>query len=154
MKSIKAAVVFADETSELNRDANIQNGLETLIRRLVEFPADRIKDLNFDPVEVKNKIQDDVTLMIEVQSLATAWYPTVNDIFKSVAAEKAIRYNALSSEIAAFWENLAEAGRTKSQIYEALIEWFQDKTNSEAKYCRIVVAFFIQKCEVFHAVTE
>lgn len=113
-----------------------------------------IKPLNYDPVDVKNKIQDDIALMIEVHSMAATWYPVVNDIFKSISAERAIRYRALSSEISAFWETLDESGRTKSEIFEALTEWFQNKTNCEAKYCRIVVAFFIQKCEVFHAVTE
>lgn len=39
LKKIKYAVVYAEETDELNKDANIQAGIEILIRRLVEFPA-------------------------------------------------------------------------------------------------------------------
>lgn len=39
-------------------------------------------------------------------------------------------------------------------IFDKLAEWLQTNTNRGRDACEIVVAYFVQKCEVFDAITQ
>lgn len=149
MRVIKQQLLRAEETLSITKDYGFQDGLERVVRKIANIPANEIVELNYDPVQLKSKIPNDVFLLSKVRSQVANWYLAVNNIFKEVSAEKGLKYKALCSEIRTFWTSLDEDGRSQYEIYTALTDWFANRINDRKDLCEIVVSYFIQECEVF-----
>lgn len=149
MKEIKQQIVRADETLNIIKDYSFQDGLERVVRKISDIPANEIVELNYDPVQLKSKIPNDVILLSKVRSQVANWYLAVNGIFKEVSSERGLKYKSLCSEIRTFWTSLDEDGRSQYEIYSALTDWFANRINDRKDLCEIVVSYFIQECEVF-----
>ena len=154
MKEIKRNAFRASETAELTSNSNLQNGLEKVVRKIAALPASALTELNYNPVKVEAKIPDDIFLLLKVKSMVSSCYPLVQDIFKEVSNESGLRYRALCSEIRRAWILLEEEGREPDEVFAALTDLIATKINEKKKWCEIVVAYFVQECEVFNEVTK
>ena len=50
--------------------------------------------------------------------------------------------------------NLSEMGLSQNEIFEKMVDWLQDATHEDRGSCGVIISYFIQKCEVFDAITE
>lgn len=154
MKEIKQGIFRSRETLEIVCDSKLQEGLEKVVRKIAALPANALTELNYKPVTLEAKIPTDVVLLLKVKTLVSACYPFVQDIFKEVSNETGLRYRALCSEIRTAWILLDEEGRDPDEVFAALTDLISNKINEKKKWCEIVVAYFVQECEVFNEITE
>lgn len=50
--------------------------------------------------------------------------------------------------------NLNDMGLSQDEIFEKMVDWLQDATHENRSSCEVIISYFIQKCEVFDAITE
>ena len=65
-------------------------------------------------------------------------------------------FELIASEVKIAFKKLDNGTLSQDEIVEYLAEWIKNKTgvgNQHITACRIVVAYFIQNCEVFNEIS-
>lgn len=69
--------------------------------------------------------------------------------------EKWVPFEVLSGQIKNCFLKVNMATNDKSIIFDHMVQWVKNKTlSSSTEACEAVVAYFVQNCEVFYAITE
>ena len=93
--------------------------------------------------------------MIKKQrNFVNKYYPDVETTFKQLEMEGTVDYERFCSQMKYEYKDLAQQGLTQSQIFDKLVTWLAGLTNEETGPCEVVVSFFVQKCEVFDAISK
>jgi len=88
-------------------------------------------------------------LRMETQHNVVTYYRYIESIF----SESDANFDLIASEIQTVSAKFEDAGMSQGQVINQLAEWIRNQRQLDADKsmaCRIVVAFFIQNCEVFH----
>ena len=127
--------------------------LEEYIRVVLDALAQvddsvQLVPLEYDAIHIDKKIPDFI-LKNEIQIKVLQYYRYIESIFSDSETD----FDLIASEIKMSSMKLEKSGMSQPDIIEYLAEWIRNKTSlgTESKTaCRIVVAFFIQNCEVFY----
>ena len=127
--------------------------LEEYIRVVLDALAQvddsvQLVPLEYDAIHIDKKIPDFI-LKNEIQIKVLQYYRYIESIFSDSETD----FDMIASEVKMSSMKLEKSGMPQSDIIEYLAEWIRNKTSlgTESKTaCRIVVAFFIQNCEVFY----
>ena len=143
----------ATNTSALSSE-KLERDVEAVLEKIsCANPAELIP-LNYDPVPVKQKIKNDVPLFIRVNSYVTAYYTKVDQWLKQMDQEGKQRFKPFCNTMKVNFIKLDDVVNSQQQIFDALVDWLDSNTHQNRAACEIVVAYFVQKCEVFNADTE
>ena len=66
-------------------------------------------------------------------------------------------FDLIASEVNIVYKKLDNGQLTQEEIVDQLAEWIRNKSQVGSKFlraCHIVVAYFIQNCEVFREISE
>lgn len=108
----------------------------------------KLVPLEYEAIRIDRKIPDFI-LMNDIKIKVLQYYRYIESIFSDSEAD----FDLIASEIKMSSMKLERSGMSQPDIIEYLSEWIRNKTSlgTESKAaCRIVVAFFIQNCEVFY----
>ena len=127
--------------------------LEEYIRVVLDALAQvddsvQLVPLEYDAIHIDKKIPDFI-LKNEIQIKVLQYYRYIESIFSDSETD----FDMIASEVKMSSKKLEKSGMSQPDIIEYLAEWIRNKTSlgTESKTaCRIVVAFFIQNCEVFY----
>lgn len=155
MKIIKSHLISEAETIEVLANTKVEDGVERVLRKISDAPIMELIPLNYEPVRLREKIlPKNRALYIKAKAYVTEYYPTVHGIFQQLSKERKLRFDPFCMQVKLNYINLRDKGRTQPEIFEALVEWLASNTNDRKDLCEIVISYFIQKCEVFDAITE
>ena len=60
------------------------------------------------------------------------------------------KFDTLASQVKSFYLKCSQTCSKQDQLFTILVDWLDEKTEHYSKRaCEIVIAFFIQDCEVF-----
>lgn len=108
--------------------------------------------LNKNPVAVKNKIpREEAIFRNYIVSLINMYYTVIEEMFKQYQDEGMLRYDLLCSYVKIKY-NIYRKNNTEQsheQIFEFMVQWLKRLTNESSLACSIVIAYFVQNCEVF-----
>lgn len=65
-----------------------------------------------------------------------------------------IDYEETQDQMKTFYRNLKKKKLTKVEIFNEIVDKIHRVSLQENIYCQIVVAYFIQSCEVFDVITQ
>lgn len=142
-----------------------QNSIEQGIRKVIEKihtvdPKDVVK-LNYDPVEVDKKIDPNAEIFLygEVKDRVVRYYVTVEKCLRESARKQEFNDSLFREQLKATYKKLAAkkiAAKKidKYTIYQSLAEWLSKMTKQNIMYCKVVICYFIQSCEVFDATSQ
>ena len=106
--------------------------------------------LEYEALHIDEKFEaKNFMLKTETQIRVLQYYRYIESIFSDSETD----FDMIASEIKMSSMKLEKSGMSQPDIIEYLAEWIRNKTSlgTESKTaCRIVVAFFIQNCEVFY----
>lgn len=138
-----------------NKVSNVQidTDIREIIYSLSDLDISEIDELNFDPVAVRDKLSDTPQLMIKVQAYATYYYPFINETLKELSDDDIIDIEALEGAIKHAYGNLSKTF-DKSNIFNTLVDWLVAKSQKTREGCEIIISYFVQDCEVFHAISK
>lgn len=112
-----------------------------------------LKDLRLDALKLPQKIPDDLGLRNRVQGLAIHFYYFIQDRLQELEEAGEISIRLVMAEVNHAYEELNAHHLSQEEIFNRLVSWLLDKTRlPQAQYetaGEIVIAYFIQDCEVF-----
>lgn len=142
-----------------------QNSIEQGIRKVIEKihtvdPKDVVK-LNYDPVEVDKKIDPNAEIFLygEVKDRVVRYYVTVEKCLRESARKQEFNDRLFREQLKDTYKKLAakkiaDKKIDKCTIYQSLAEWLSKMTKQNIMYCKVVICYFIQSCEVFDATAQ
>lgn len=93
-------------------------------------------------------------LYLKAKAYVSEYYNTVHGIFQLLSKEGKLRFEPFCTQVRLNYINLRDKGLEQSEIFEKLVDWLAANTNDSRHMCEIVIAYFIQKCEVFDVITK
>ena len=134
----------------------LEEQIEAVLRKIPVESAEEITEtLEYDALRVRDKIHSNVPLIIKTEGFVVQYYQFIKTVFAQMEREGVIDFDAVASDVKRSFRKLESNGYSQEEIYAHLVDWFMKKTNTKSKPpCEIVVAFFVQNCEVFHALSK
>ena len=130
------------------------NSVGKVIQKISLIPYDKVSELKFVPVSIDKKIQkNNPAFYINVKNYVTNYFNDVSQLFKDAETQNGLKFDRFCEIVRWHYKDLNEKNiYEQSQIFEKLTNWLSGATNEEYLYCSIVIAYFVQKCEVFDAI--
>lgn len=129
--------------------------IEEVLRLLTESSLSPLEQLKLDVVCVHEKIKENRPLLIKVKGYVVEYFCYVQECFKLLESEGKLRFEVIASKVKTSYLTLKEAGRSQEDIFSALVEWLHNQSQKKhIPACEIIIAFFVQDCEVFDVITE
>lgn len=126
----------------------LEDDIRVAINALMNIPLTGMVPLEYEALKIEQKIKDDPLLKNEIQRQVLDYYRFIESVFKDSESD----FDTIATEIKLCSLKLEKAGMSKEDVISSLADWIHKKTNLGNKgitACSIIVAFFIQNCEVF-----
>lgn len=151
--SIKKNILSKSETRAKYADYQIESEIKEVIKMLVEeFNEGALKPLEMNALKLDEKANETLTGITKkrIRNEITDYYYYIQEQFVQLNSQYQRSFNAIASQVSAFYINLSRIEPSQEVIYGQLTEWLSKKTgNSSLGACAIIISFFVQNCEVF-----
>lgn len=156
LKKVKKSLVSHRESVKMLNDKPLEKGIVGVLGGIKKLGAKDLRDASLDPKKINQKIlpSESIVLYNTVNNLVTVYYLRTRDILMNLDKKHEIDYDEIQSQMKSIYLKLKKAKKTKEEIFEEIVDKIHRMTLQEVIYCQIVVCFFIQKCEVYDAITE
>ena len=153
---IKKNLLQQEKLQESIKELSVEDGLIDIINKIGNLSYDDITELNYKAVRLCDKFQSsEAALLYKVKGFVDVYYYYIKDLFQGMEESRRFNFTALCSEIHTCFLKMDFDGASQSEIFNALVKWLKEKTGcSSSIWCEIIIAFFIQNCEVFNEITE
>lgn len=154
LEDIKLRLSSMKEAMDILTEDKIVAGIERVIGKIPSIPIERIMELNYKPTQVANKMdKTDPALFMKINTYVSGYYPDVRDMFKQAEVENGFNYEKFCSQVKFKFTDIKDSGLTQGQIFDELVDWLSGATNEEREPCEVIISYFVQKCEVFDAIS-
>ena len=140
---------------------NLEDEIKNIINSLYDIDSNTvIQNFRLDPLLISEKIDPSCFILKQtVTSYVLQYYKFIRKLFSELDSFSENRFNIIASEIKLAYETIHPTCNSQEEIFAKISEWIMKQLNmpNSQKYkisCDIVVAFFIQNCEVFDEITE
>lgn len=155
LKQIKSKLMKGVTESAILSSEAVERGVERVLEKIRITPDEDLVPLNYQPVAVRQKIKTAYNpLYIRVKAYVTAYYNMVDQWLKQIDQEGKQRFRPFCNSVKINYLKLLNDDLTQPAIFDKLVDWIQNNTNEDRMACEIVISYFVQKCEVFDAITE
>lgn len=140
-------------------NASLEDDIQSVLDGLSGITANTIlEELPLNALRLDQKIAKDNSLLkIDITDKVLRYYNYIDGLFSLMEREGTGDFELIASEIKVAYKKLDNGTLSQDEIFEYLAEWIKNKTGVGNKYntaCRIVVAYFIQNCEVFDEISK
>ena len=137
----------------------IEEEIRNIIKGLSEIKQEtEIKELSLSALRIDQKIYpENFLLKKEETDRVIYFYHYINKLFSEMDENNKGSFDLIASEISNAYEHLNKSQLSQNEIVDQLAQWIKKKSRCEEKelnVCHIVVAYFIQNCEVFHEISK
>jgi len=147
---------------KLIQDAEIKNtyalfNIEAEIRVVLEklntpVSESELVQLSYILLKVDQKTNDTLPYIIKlsIKRDIVDYFEYTRKIFVEINKLTPYKFETLASQINVFYCKCMQTNQNQEYVYYVLVDWLNEKTDSYSKRaCEIVIAYFIQDCEVF-----
>ncbi|MDY0277645.1 MAG: hypothetical protein RBQ97_06140 [Acholeplasma sp.] len=151
-----------ERNSEIDAALNgidVEKSIEKIINDLGNLNSDKAAGLlPLDPKEIKEKITDDVILRDVVTHLVLKYYKFIEQQFSNLDSTGKTRFKVIANQVSTAFESLdALELMSQQEIFNRLSMWMADELGYSLDMISVVnimIAFFVQNCEVFHEISK
>lgn len=156
LKAIKKLQADARSTRQTLDDIAINKGIELVIENLSKAKPSELNELTYDPVSISDKIDENNNyfLVNDIKSNVARYYQYIENTMKNLAMKNVYSDDLIRAQIKESYIQLAKKKLSPEQIFNELAERIRRITKQDIRFCYIVVSYFVQSCEVFHAITK
>lgn len=152
---IKKSLVDDYEARKTVSMQKVEDGIRKVLEKIPRMQAPANIDLNYNPVALREKIAaDNLMIYLKAKTNVNVYYSEVKNVFTELNAERVFRYKPFCLQVRMTYVNLSDMGLSQDEIFEKMVDWLQDATHEDRSSCEVIISYFIQKCEVFDAITE
>lgn len=134
----------------------LENEIENVVKKISGLKESEISGINYEAVYIANKfVSDEMLLKSKITGYVMTYFTYIRYLFKNMEMTTAFNFDILSGQIRACFIKMDSSGANKSEIFESMVEWINNKTQNISKFaCEAIISFFVQHCEVFYEITE
>lgn len=128
----------------------LEEDIRYVISSLTELSPSEMVELEYNALKIDQKISDDPLLKNEIKRQVVEYYRFIENVFKELESN----FDVIASEIKLCYLKLEKLGLSKEDIILGISNWIETKAKPGPNChvaCNIIVAFFIQNCEVFNS---
>lgn len=138
---------------------DVEKYIENIINDLGNLSDDKIAGLlPLNPKEIKEKITDDVILRDDVTHWVLKYYKFIEQQFSNLDSSGKTRFKVIANQVSIAFERLdALELMSQQEIFNRLSMWMADELGYSLDMISVVnimIAFFVQNCEVFHEISK
>lgn len=156
IKATKKLQSDARSTRQTLDDIAINKGIELVIENLSKAKPLELRKLSYDPVSIAEKIDENSCFFLvnDIKNNVAKYYRYIESTMQSLSLKNVYSDELIRAQIKESYKQLSEKKLTPEQIYSELSKRIQRITKQDIRFCNIVVSYFVQSCEVFHAITK
>lgn len=157
LMEIKEKLLHNYVASETLDKMYLEEEIETILRQIaVASPEQLSETLSLKAVRVRDKIPNsNMPLIFKTQGYVVHYYKFIKSVFSQLEREGKLSFEDVAHDVHRCFKKLHAEGLSQDEIYDNLVDWFKNKTKAQSVLaCEIIVAFFVQSCEVFYALAQ
>ena len=135
----------------------LEDGIEAVLRGIHGATEEQLADvLNYSALKIRDKIPSNNVLLIrKTESWVLGYYNYIRSLFSQLEREIGLDFDNVAGEVRISYKKLKAQNLTQDEIYTRFTEWFKSKSKTDNVIaCEIIVAFFVQNCEVFDEIAK
>lgn len=156
LKSIKAVLSAHAQSIRLLDDLPLETGIVRVIRKISKLKEKDLSGAVMNPKEIAQKLKpdDDIALYMTVRNYVLTYFVRIKEIMMNLDKRSEINYEEVQDQMHAIYRRLKKARKTNVEIFDEITNKVQRNSLQPEIYCQIVVAYFVQSCEVFDATAQ
>lgn len=140
-------------------DAALEDEIQSVLYGLAGITDDtKLEELPMDALRLDEKIlAENHLLKNDEMTRVLKYYNFIDDLFSAMDRDGTGDFELIASEVEVAYKKLDNGQLTQDEIVNQLAEWIKNKSGVGSKNmraCHIVVAYFIQNCEVFREISK
>ena len=140
LKNTYALFNIEEEIKEILKNLNDESLEEDLVR------------LSYESLKIEQKANDTLPFAIKrtIKNDVVDYFDYIHKIFIEMDKVTPYKFDTLAAQIKGFYCKTMQINPNQEFVYASLVDWLNEKTGSYSRRaCEIVIAYFIQDCEVF-----
>ena len=156
LKAAKKILSIHKQSVQLLDNMALEKGIIGVIGKIRDLKQKDLVGASLDPKEIKQKLDPnkDQAIYGIVNYYVNTYFIRVKEIMMSLDKRGIIDYEETQDQMKAFYRNLKKKKLSKAQIFSEIVDKIHRVSLQDNIYCQIVVAYFIQSCEVFDVIAE
>ncbi len=146
----KARMVKYTKAREELANVDVTKEIEDVLQYLLLLREPASVDLSLDPKVVETKMRESSIIVIDsIKDLNTKYFKGIDKFLSKFEAKSTDGSTVLGMKIKTMSMELVRNGFTPEEVFDELSKQIKDKTHcSTDLVCKIIIAYFIQHCEV------
>lgn len=155
LKGIKSVLSDHQQSVDMLESLNLDKGITNVIKKAAKLGEKDLKDSSLDPKEIKQKMSptEDAALYYTVNGYVTVYFRKIKEIMTNLDKRGEIDYEEVQNQMHAIYLRLKKKKKSRIEIFNEIADKIHRVTLQDDIYCKIVVSYFVQSCEVFDAIT-
>lgn len=153
LEAVKDIQSSSRYSSNILSEIEIEKGITLIVENITAAKESDLIELNYNPTSVKGKIVGESNTMIRnlIEFYVAKYVNFVHKIMQNLSEQGKFKDELVRAQIKEKYKNLKNQKNkvSKEQIFNSLAEIIQKQTNQNIISCHIVVAYYVQSCEVF-----
>ncbi len=159
LKKIKDRLAAAYSLRVDINDNTLEDEIQSVLYGLAGITDNTIlEELPMEALRLDQKILPEKYLLKNDETARVLrYYNFINDLFSAMDRDGTGNFELIASEIKLAYKKLDNGLFSQDEIVNQLAEWIKNKSrvgDKNMRACHIVVAYFIQNCEVFHEISK
>lgn len=131
----------------------IEEELKTILENLEdEATEEHLVQLSLNSLKIDQKADKTMPYAIKrsIKNDVVDYFDYIRNFFIEMDKITPRKFDTLASQVKSFYLKCSQTCSNQNQLFSTLVDWLDEKTEHYSKRaCEIVIAFFIQDCEVF-----
>lgn len=154
LSSLKKQFATDYALQQMLADLNLEDEIKEVIDSLANLQSvGTLEILSMTALKIDQKIlPENCLLKNSIQNSVLTYYKYISALFEEIDD-----FDIIQSEIKKAFKELNSGDWSQQEIVEKLAQWILEQTKRPAQHieaCRIIVAFFVQSCEVFNEISK
>ena len=137
---------------QITADFDLESEIQTVIESLSTLTAEDLAELNYTPVYIDDKVHTPV-LRVAIANNVAQFYGYIENLFREIDNSSPGSFGNIATAVKRCFlkQESSQWFQSESELFEYMVSWLKSKTNGDRHVCEIIISFFVQSCEVFHA---
>ncbi len=131
----------------------IEDEIQIVLNKLNDEDIEQqLVQLSLDSLKIDEKVNHTLPYAIKrsIKNDVVDYFDYMKRLFSEFDKLTPNKFDTLASQVKSFYLKCSQTCSNQSQLFITLVDWLDEKTENYSKRaCEIVIAFFIQDCEVF-----
>lgn len=154
----KKQIPQTNSNNNFEDEIRLEQSLTQIVNNLSNITQKEIESLiSYEPFNVDKKILPENTLLKDdIKSKVVKYYLFIENLFKEASKNNSIFFNNLANAVKFASDNyIINQKLPQPLVFSNMVQWFKTKAlSTDDIACQIMVAFFVQNCEVFNEITQ